>query len=29
LLILDGDPREDIGNIRLIRHVVRAGRIVR
>jgi len=29
LLILDGDPRENIGNIRLIRHVVRGGRIVR
>ncbi|MFQ5635071.1 MAG: amidohydrolase family protein [Gammaproteobacteria bacterium] len=28
LLVLDADPREDIGNIRLIRHVIRAGRIV-
>lgn len=29
LLILDADPRRDIENIRRIRHVIRAGRIVR
>jgi len=29
LLVLDADPRDDIGNIRRIRHVIRAGRVVR
>ena len=29
LLILDADPRRDIENIRRIRHVIRAGRVVR
>jgi imidazolonepropionase-like amidohydrolase len=28
LLILEADPRADIGNIRRIRHVVRAGRVI-
>jgi imidazolonepropionase-like amidohydrolase len=27
LLVLDADPRDDVGNIRKIRHVIRAGRV--
>ncbi len=27
LLVLDADPRDDIGNVRRIRHVIRAGRL--
>ena len=29
MLILDADPREDISNIRRIRHVIRGGRVVK
>ena len=27
LLVLDADPRLDVGNVRRIRHVIRAGRV--
>jgi len=27
LLVLDADPRDDVGNVRRIRHVIRAGRV--
>ena len=29
LLVLDADPRDDVANIRRIRHVIRSGRVVR
>jgi len=29
LLVLEADPREDVGNVRRIRHVIRAGRVHR
>jgi imidazolonepropionase-like amidohydrolase len=29
LLLLDADPRDDIANVRRIRHVIRAGRLIK